>query len=44
MGRLGQHQKLIVSLGLQIQGEGVYFAVVVFVSLFLLGILLSKIF
>lgn len=44
MGRLGQHQKLIVSLGLEIQGEGVYFAVVVFVSLFLLWILLNKIF
>lgn len=44
IGRLGQHQKLIVSLCLEIQGEGVYFAAVVFVSLFLLWILLNKIF
>lgn len=44
LGRFGQRQKLIVSLGLESQGEGVYFAAVVFVSLFLLWILLNKIF
>lgn len=44
LGRFGQRRKLIVSLGLESQGEGVYFAAVVFVSLFLLWILLNKIF